>query len=90
MKFGLPPWLKRDADVRAVGQELMVRGPPPVAIDLTDAEVPDGWTPKELAAYQAERDASAMAIVAASMDARRRPRRSRWANNRYSPLRWRG
>ena len=89
MKFGLPPWLKRDTDA-PVGSALVKYVAPPVAIDLTDAEVADGWTPKELAAYQAERDASAMAIVAASMAAKRRPRRSRWANNRYSPLHWRG
>jgi hypothetical protein len=96
MKFGLPPWLAKlrttptNHDVgREAEHALVVRGPPPVAIDITGADVPDGWTAKELAAYQAERDASAMAIVAASMEGRLRPR-PRWANHRYAPLRWRG
>ncbi len=91
MRFGLPPWLKRakDAGREAVRALVKYTPPPPVAIDLTDAEVPAGWTPKELAAYQAERDASAMAIVAASMEGRLRPR-PRWANSKYRPLRWHG
>jgi hypothetical protein len=89
--FALPPWLKRTtaADQEA-GQSLVVRQPPPVAIDLAAAEVPDGWTREELVAYQAERDTSAMAIVAASMDRLRRPSRPRWANNRYRPAMWWG
>ena len=90
MRFSLPPWLKRTTAVdQEAGQSLVVRQPPPVAIDIAAAEVPDGWTREELASYQAERDASAMAIVAASMDRLRRPSRPRWANSKYSPFRWR-
>ena len=85
MKFGLPPWLKRTKDA---ARELVKYTPPP-AIELTDAEELNGWTPETLAEYRAESDARAMAIVAASMEGRLRPR-PRWANNRYSPLRWRG
>ncbi len=89
--WGLPPWLKRGtAAEQEPGHELVVRQPPPVAIDITAADVPDGWTRAELKAYQAERDTSAMAIVAASMDRLRRPSRPRWSNSQYSPLRWRG
>ena len=85
MKFGLPPWVKRAEDaVRA-----LVKYEPPPAAELTDAESLNGWTPDTLAEYQTEADARAMAIVAASMEGRFRPR-PRWANSRYSPLRWRG
>ena len=95
MRFSLPPWLKRATASPAgheAGQEvaLVVRQPPPVAIDLTDAEVPDGWSREELKAYQAEADKRASEIIATSMANKRRPRRSRWANNQYSPLMWRG
>ncbi len=91
MRFSLPPWLKRTTAVdQEAGQSLVVRQPPPVAIDLAAAEVPDGWTREELAAYQAESDARASNVIAASMANRRRPRHPRWANSKYSPLRWRG
>ena len=86
MKFGLPPWLKR---TRAAARALVKYSPPPAA-DPTDAESLNGWTGEALAAYQAEADARAMAIVAASMEAKRRGPRPRWANSQYSPLRWRG
>ena len=90
MKFGLPPWAKRTKDAALeVGRALVTYSPPPVA-DLTDADQLNGWTPEALAEYHAERNAAAMSIVAASMDARRRPPRPRWANNRYDPLHWRG
>ena len=85
MKFGLPPWLKR---TKEPARSLVKYQPPPVA-DLTHEEEADGWTPETLAAYQAESDARAMAVVTASMEGRLRPR-PRWANNRYSPLLWRG
>ena len=84
MKFGLPPWLKR---TREPTRELVKYTAPAV---LTDAEETNGWTPEGLAEYQAESDARAMAVVATSMDRRLRPRPTRWANNRYSPLHWRG
>ena len=89
MRFGLPPWMKRAEDAVRAGRALVKYSPPPAA-DLTDAESLNGWTPETLAAYHAESDARAMAIVATSMDARRRPRRPRWANRDYDPLRWRG
>ncbi len=85
MKLGLPPWLKRAKDTARA----LVKFTPPTAVDLTDAEEANGWTAETLAAYQAERHAAAMAVVAASMEGRLRPR-PRWANSRYDPLRWRG
>ena len=85
MKFGLPPWLKRTKDAARA----LVKYTPPPAVDLTDVEEANGWTAEGLAAYQAEREAAAMSIVAASMEGRLRPR-PRWANSIYSPLRWRG
>ncbi len=89
MKFGLPPWLKRTrAPALEVGRALVEYDPPPAA-ELTDADEANGWTPEAVAEYQAEREAAAMAVVAASMEGRLRPR-PRWANNKYSPLRWRG
>ena len=89
MKFGLPPWLKRARDAAVeVGRALVTYTPPPVA-DLTDADQRGGWTPETLAAYRAESDARAMAVVAASMEGRLRPR-PRWANSGYTPLHWRG
>ncbi len=85
VKFGLPPWLRRAKDT---ARALVTYTPPPAA-DLTDADQRDGWTPETLAAYRVESDARAMAVVAASMEGRLRPR-PRWANNKYSPLHWRG
>ena len=87
MKLGLPPWLKRakePAPTRAIVEYV---APPPA--DLAAEDELNGWTPETLAAYRAESDARAMAIVAARMEGRLRPR-PRWANNSYSPLRWRG
>ena len=91
MRFTLPPWLKRTTDSAALVKKAraLVKYVAPPAIDLTDEDELNGWTPETLAAYQAESDARAMAIVAASMEGRLRPR-PRWANNRYSPLHWRG
>ncbi len=83
MKFGLPPWLKR---TREPARELVKYTPPAV---LTAAEEANGWTPEGLAEYQAESEARAMAVVAASMEGRLRPR-PKWANNQYSPLHWHG
>ncbi len=84
MKFGIAPWLKRAKDTARA----LVKFTPPT-VDLTDVEEANGWTAETLAAYQAERHAAAMAVVAASMEGRLRPR-PRWANSQYSPLRWRG
>ena len=91
MKFGLPPWLKRDADVRAVGALVKYVAPPAAdpTVDPTDAEALNGWTPETLTAYHAESEARAMAVVAASMEGRLKPR-PRWANSKYSPFHWRG
>ncbi len=89
MKLGLPPWLKRTREAALeVGRALVKYEPPPAAA-LTDEDEANGWTPETLAAYRAESDVRAMAIVAARMEGRLRPR-PRWANNSYSPLRWRG
>ncbi len=85
MKFGLPPWLKRGKEA---GRALVKYEPAP-APDPTDADIANGWTPETLAAYRAESDAYAMAIVTASMEGRLRAR-PRWANSKYDPLRWRG
>ena len=86
MKFGLPPWLKRAKDTARA----LVKYTPPPAVDLTDADAKNGWTLETLAAYQAERHAAAMTVATASMEAKRRGPRPRWANNKYSPLQWRG
>ena len=85
MKFGVPPWLKRTHEAARA----LVKFTPPMAVDLTDAEEANGWTPETLAAYHAEREAAALAVVAASMEGRLRLR-PRWANSGYNPLRWRG
>ena len=95
MKFGLPPWLERTREAESAPPRALVKyDSRSIAIltdvdDLTDTEELGGWTPETLAEYRAESDARAMAIVAASMEGRLRPR-PRWANSRYSPLRWRG
>ncbi len=85
VKFGLPPWLKRTREAARA----LVKYTPPLAADPTDADEANGWTAETAAAYHAERHAAAMAIVAASMEGRLRPR-PRWANSGYNPLRWRG
>ena len=58
-------------------------------VELTDEERKRGWTEETLAEYLAER-ARAQAGVIMFDPEYRRPARPRWANNRYSPLRWRG
>ena len=89
LSFGLPPWLKRAGDAgREAGRALVKYVAPPAADPLTDADEKNGWTPDTLAEYRAESDARAMAIVAASMEGRLRPR-ARWANSKYRPLHWR-
>jgi hypothetical protein len=85
MKFGLPPWLKRATDTVTTA---LVKYEP--VVDLSAAEEANGWTPEALAKYHAESHDRAMAVVAASMEAKRRGPRPRWANSQYSPLRWRG
>ena len=87
MKFPLPPWLKRAKEPEPT--RALVKYEPPPPADLTDEDELNGWTAETLAAYHAESDARAMAIVAASMEGRLRPR-PRWANSRYDPLHWRG
>ncbi len=97
--FSLPPWLKRtpaaedDGPAGRTLQELVKYVPPPAAaveLVLTEVEIKNGWTPETLAEYQAESDARAMAIVAASMEGKFR-QRPRWANHgNYRPLHWRG
>ena len=90
MRFGLPPWLKRAKDAgREAVRALVKYEPPPPAVDLTDEDEKNGWTPEALAAYRAESDARAMALVSASMEGRLRPR-PKWANSKYRPLRWHG
>ena len=87
MKFPLPPWMKRTKEPAPARALVKYVAPPPA--DLSDEDERNGWTPETLAAYRAESDARAMAIVAANMEGRFRPR-PRWANNSYSPLKWRG
>ena len=87
MNFGLSPWLKRTKEPEPVRALVKYVAPPPA--ELTDEDERNGWTAESLAAYWAESDARAMAIVAARMEGRFRPR-PKWANNRYSPLHWRG
>ena len=91
MKFGPTSWLKRTKEPAALVKRAraLVKDEPPPPAEITDADEDNGWTPETLAAYHAESDARAMAVVAASMEGRLRPR-PRWANSRYSPLRWRG
>ena len=88
MKLGLPPWLKRSKDTTDTTRALVKYEPPPAA-ELRDEDELNGWTAETLAEYLAEREARAMAVVAASMEGRLRPR-PKWANSKYSPLHWRG
>ena len=90
MKFGLPPWLKRAKDSAIEVGRALVKYEQPPAAEPTAAELFNGWTAENLGEYHAERNAAAMAIVAARMDAMRRPPRPRWANSKYDPLHWRG
>ena len=87
MKFGLPPWLKRTRETAVEVYRALVKYEP--ADDLTEVDQDNGWAPESLAAYRAESDARAMSIIDASMEARRRGPRPRWANSRYDPLHWR-
>ncbi len=87
MKFPLPPWLKHTKEPEPA--RALVKYEPPPPAELTDEDERNGWTAESLAAYWAESDARAMAIVAARMEGRFRPR-PRWANSKYSPLYWRG
>ena len=73
--FGLPPWRK---PVRDEFSE-----PPVPSVELTDAEIAGGWTGETLAAYIAEREQAQIETIFNP-----RPKRPRFANNRYSPLRW--
>ena len=57
-------------------------------IELTDDDKKNGWTLETLRAYHEEQLAVEAARIPAMFD--RRPARPRWANSRYSPLRWRG
>ena len=53
-------------------------------IELTDEECKNGWTEKSLQKYLDEREKAQSGVI---MD--RKPQRPRFANSRYSPLRWR-
>ncbi len=57
-------------------------------IELTDEERKNGWTVEKLAAYVKEREQAQAGVVMFNPD-HRKPRRPRWANNRYNPMRWR-
>ena len=83
MKFGFPPWLKRSGDEPPAPCE------PPPGIEPTDEERKGGWTKETLAVYLAEREQAQAGVIMFHPDHRRRAR-PRWANNSYSPLRWRG
>ena len=87
MKLGLPPWLKRAKEPEPTRALVKYVAPPPA--DLTDAELKNGWTPETLAAYLAERARAQAGVIMFDPEYRRQPR-PRWANNSYSPLRWRG
>ena len=89
MIFGMPHWLKRAKDTAIEVGRALVKYEPPPAAELTDADEANGWSSETLVAYHAERHAAAMAVVAASMEGRLRPR-PKWANSQYSPLHWRG
>ena len=58
-------------------------------IELTDEERANGWTEKTLAAYFEEREKAQAGVVLFNPDYRK-PQRAKWANNKYSPMRWRG
>ena len=88
MKFGLPPWLKRGGDEP---HEPVPCEPPRLmpGIELTPEERKGGWTEETLAEYQAGRARVHAGII--MFDPKyRKPHRPKWANNSYSPLRWRG
>ncbi|KKK73779.1 hypothetical protein LCGC14_2890400 [marine sediment metagenome] len=57
-------------------------------IELTDEEAKNGWDAKSLAAYVKEREQAQAGVVMFNPDYRK-PQRRKWANNIYSPLKWR-
>ncbi len=78
MKFGLPPGLKGEPE------------PEPPVIELVEPtadEARNGWTAETLTEYLAERAQEDAKLAFRMFD--RKPRRSRWANSKYSPFRWR-
>ena len=58
-------------------------------VEPTDAERANGWTEETLTAYIADRERAQAGIIMFDPDYRQ-PQRPRWANNAYSPLKWRG
>lgn len=58
-------------------------------IELTEDEKKNGWTVETLTAYVAERERAQAGVILFDPEYRRKPR-PKWANNFYSPLRWRG
>ena len=57
-------------------------------IELTDEELKNGWTEQTLAAYVADREQAQAGVVMFNPDYRK-PRRPRFANNKYRPHFWR-
>lgn len=59
-------------------------------VEPTDAEAANGWTAEALTRYLAERATGQTLAVDPHSLHRRVAKRSRYANNRYNPLKWRG
>lgn len=58
-------------------------------IEPTEDEKKNGWDKQSLSAYVAERERANAGVIMFDSEYRSRPR-PKWANNIYSPLRWRG
>ncbi len=76
MTSGNPPWKRTSEPVAPV-------------VEVNEDDSANGWTPEALSEYHTEREAKAMRLVADSMAGRLRPR-PKFANSKYSPLRWSG
>ena len=57
-------------------------------IELTDEEKKNGWTPEKLEKYITSREKAQSGVVLFHPD-HRRPQKPAFANNEYSPLKWR-
>lgn len=56
-------------------------------IELTDEDRQNGWTEKALEKYVVEREKAQAGVVMFHPD-HRKPRKPRFANSFYKPLRW--
>ena len=59
-------------------------------VQPTEDEAANGWTAETLTQYLAEQATDQTLSIDPHSLRNRAARRPRWANNRYSPMRWRG